>query len=115
VFLSNQTAWLELRDLERALAGLPEEQRSVVLLVGLDGMKYEDAAAVVNSPIGTVRSRIARGRENLRTATGLFPARHAQTHNRGDSLVSVRSKRPREKNGANATRSRARELQEAAP
>ena len=73
----NQTARLELRDLERGLAKLPEEQRSVILLVGLEGMDYAEAAAFVNAPVGTVRSRIARGRESLRKETGLFPARHS--------------------------------------
>src|SRR5215469_3232668 len=58
----NQAARLELRDLERALTKLPEEQRSVILLVGLQGMDYAEAAAVVNTPVATVRSRIARGR-----------------------------------------------------
>jgi RNA polymerase sigma-70 factor (ECF subfamily) len=70
-----QTARLELRDLERAIAKLPEEQRSVVLLVGLEGMGYEEAASVVNLPVGTVRSRVSRGRETLRMMTGLFPGR----------------------------------------
>jgi RNA polymerase sigma-70 factor (ECF subfamily) len=78
VFPPNQTARLELRDLERGLAKLPEEQRSVILLVGLEGMDYAEAAAAVNTPVGTVRSRIARGRESLRQATGLFPARHSR-------------------------------------
>jgi RNA polymerase sigma-70 factor (ECF subfamily) len=78
VFSANQTARLELRDLERGLAQLPEEQRSVILLVGLEGMDYAEAAAAVNTPVGTVRSRIARGRESLRKTTGLFPARHSR-------------------------------------
>ena len=69
---------LELRDLERALARLPEEQRSAILLIGLEGMGYEEAAAAVNVPVGTVRSRVARGREALRMMTGLFPARHCR-------------------------------------
>src|SRR6516225_11323965 len=74
----NQTVQLELRDLERAIAQLPEEQRSVILLVGLKGMRYDEAAAVVNLPVGTVRSRVSRGRETLRAMTGLFPSRHSQ-------------------------------------
>ena len=69
---------LELRDLERALAKLPEEQRSVILLIGLEGMGYEEAASVVNLPVGTVRSRVSRGREALRMMTGLFPARQCR-------------------------------------
>jgi RNA polymerase sigma factor (sigma-70 family) len=73
-----QGVQLELRDLQRALAKLPEEQRSAILLIGLEGMGYEEAAAAANLPVGTVRSRVARGREALRIMTGLFPARHCR-------------------------------------
>ncbi len=73
-----QALRLELRDLERALAKLPEEQRSVILLVGLEGMGYEEAASVVNLPVGTVRSRVSRGRETLRILTELYPGRHCR-------------------------------------
>ena len=59
-------ASLQLRDLERAIRLLPEEQRQVILLVGLEGMRYEEVAAVLDIPIGTVRSRLSRGREMLR-------------------------------------------------
>jgi RNA polymerase sigma-70 factor, ECF subfamily len=71
-----QTVRLELRDLERAIAKLPEEQRSVILLVGLEGMSYDEAASIANVPVGTVRSRVSRGRETLRMMTELFPGRH---------------------------------------
>jgi len=74
----DQTARVQLRDLDRAIAKLPEEQRSVILLVGLEGMQYDEAAAVTNLPVGTVRSRVARGRESLRVMTGFFPRRHAR-------------------------------------
>jgi len=57
---------LQLRDLERVIKFLPEEQRQVILLVGLEGMRYEEVAAVLDIPIGTVRSRLSRGREMLR-------------------------------------------------
>jgi RNA polymerase sigma-70 factor (ECF subfamily) len=63
---SNAAASLQLRDLERAIAALPEEQRQVILLVGLEGMRYEDVATILDIPIGTVRSRLSRGREMLR-------------------------------------------------
>jgi len=62
----NAGAALELRDLDRAIATLPEEQRQVILLVGLEGMHYEEVARIVGVPIGTVRSRLSRGRETLR-------------------------------------------------
>ncbi len=63
---------LEIRDLARALQLLPETQRQVVLLVGLEGMNYKHVAAVLDIPIGTVMSRLHRGREALRRlmATG---------------------------------------------
>jgi RNA polymerase sigma-70 factor (ECF subfamily) len=63
---ADQDKRLELRDLERALARLPEEQRTVLLMVGLEGRTYEDASAVLGIPLGTVRSRVSRGRGALR-------------------------------------------------
>lgn len=69
---------LELRDLERAIARLPEEQRSVILLVGLEGMRYEEVAEVLDVPVGTVRSRLSRGREALRRLMGIVPDRQAE-------------------------------------
>jgi RNA polymerase sigma-70 factor (ECF subfamily) len=61
-----QQARLEARDLGNALAVLPEEQRVVVLLVGLEDLSYREAADVLGVPIGTVMSRLSRGREKLR-------------------------------------------------
>ena len=63
---STQGATLQLRDLDRAMTRLPEEQRQVLLLVGLEGMRYEEVAAVLDVPVGTVRSRLSRGRDTLR-------------------------------------------------
>ena len=57
---------LELRDLEAALGRLPVEQREVLLLVGLEQMSYEQIASSLEIPIGTVMSRLSRGRERLR-------------------------------------------------
>jgi RNA polymerase sigma-70 factor, ECF subfamily len=57
---------LEQRDLLRAFAGLPEEQRSVLLLIGVEDLTYGEAARVLGVPIGTVMSRLSRGRERLR-------------------------------------------------
>jgi RNA polymerase sigma-70 factor, ECF subfamily len=69
---------LELRDLGRAIAKLPEEQRIVILLVGLEGMRYEEVAAVLDVPVGTIRSRLSRGRENLRRLTAGGPDGRAE-------------------------------------
>ena len=57
---------LIVRDLGRALQMLPPGQREVVVLVGLDGLKYCEAASVLGIPLGTVMSRLSRGREALR-------------------------------------------------
>jgi RNA polymerase sigma-70 factor (ECF subfamily) len=60
------TTALDLRDLERALQQLPPAQREVLLLVALEDMRYEDVAATLGIPLGTVMSRLSRARENLR-------------------------------------------------
>ena len=57
---------LEHRDLLRAFAALPQEQRAVLLLVGIEDLSYEQAARVIGVPIGTIMSRLSRGRERLR-------------------------------------------------
>jgi RNA polymerase sigma-70 factor (ECF subfamily) len=48
------------------LARLPEEQRAVLLLVALEEMSYEEVARTLEIPLGTVMSRLSRGRERLR-------------------------------------------------
>lgn len=61
-----QDIWLELRDLDQALRRISDDQRQVLLLVGMEGLSYEEAARIVDVPVGTVMSRVARGREALR-------------------------------------------------
>lgn len=55
----------ELEDVRRALRLLPEDQRQAVLLVGAAGLSYEEAAAAVRCPIGTIKSRVNRARARL--------------------------------------------------
>ena len=73
---ANQEAGLKLRDLDRALGQLPAEQRAVILLIGLEGMSYDEVAAAVGVPTGTVRSRLSRGRLALRELMDVEPTRH---------------------------------------
>ena len=70
-----QSDALEVRDLAAALQRLPVEQREVMLLVGLEELSYEEAAKALGIPVGTVMSRLSRGRERLRALlAGTEPA-----------------------------------------
>lgn len=55
-------------DLERAIDGLPPEFRSVVVMVDVQGLGYREVAEILDIPVGTVRSRLARGRSRLQEA-----------------------------------------------
>lgn len=57
---------LAMRDVQRAFDTLPAIQKEVVLLVAVEGMEYEDAAAVLGVPVGTVKSRLSRARQDIR-------------------------------------------------
>ncbi|ANN72133.1 RNA polymerase subunit sigma [Bordetella bronchialis] len=61
----SQEDGLRYGDVLRALEQLPDEQRSVLLLVSVEDMTYEEAAKVLDIPTGTVTSRLARAREKL--------------------------------------------------
>ena len=63
---ASQADALELRDLERALALLPPEQREVLLLVGLEELSYAEVARALQIPQGTVMSRLSRARTRLK-------------------------------------------------
>jgi RNA polymerase sigma-70 factor (ECF subfamily) len=62
-----QADGLLVRDLDRAIARLPADQRAVLLLVTLEEMSYDEVARTLGIPIGTVMSRLSRAREKLRT------------------------------------------------
>jgi RNA polymerase sigma-70 factor (ECF subfamily) len=59
---------LKMRDVGRALAALPKGQRMVITMIGIDGFDYGKVAGMVGIPLGTVRSRLSRGRDKLRMA-----------------------------------------------
>ena len=63
---AHQDGSIEFRDLSRAFRRLSQPDRSVLSLVGAEGMSYQDAADALDVPIGTVRSRLSRARTRLR-------------------------------------------------
>lgn len=58
-------AAMELNDVDKAMAKLPDEQREAVILVLVEGYAYKEAAAILEVPVGTLTSRLVRGREAL--------------------------------------------------
>jgi len=71
-----QEARVAVRDVSQALERLPAPQRATILLIALEGLSYDQAAEVLEVPVGTVRSRLSRGREALREmGAGVVSAR----------------------------------------
>jgi len=62
---AGQETRLELSDVWRAIQRLPEPQRESLILIGAEGFSYEEAARICEVPIGTVKSRVARARNQL--------------------------------------------------
>ncbi len=67
---AGQVQRVELDGVMQALDALPEGLREVLLLVAVEGLDYAEAAAVLGIPVGTVMSRLSRGRDRLRLALG---------------------------------------------
>ncbi|MFC3107549.1 RNA polymerase sigma factor [Undibacterium arcticum] len=65
---ASQMDGLEIRDMESALRLLPDGQREILLLIALEEMTYEEVAATLGIPMGTVMSRLFRAREKLRAS-----------------------------------------------
>lgn len=65
-----QEGHLALREVHAAIGRLPPDQRAALLLVALEGMSFEQAAKLLDVPVGTLMSRLARARATLRSLTG---------------------------------------------
>jgi len=66
-----QEAQVELSMVDRAMSQLPADQREAVLLVMVEGYSYKEAAAIVDCPVGTLNSRLVRGRDALMAMLGV--------------------------------------------
>ena len=65
VAVSNPMASLELDEVRRALAKLPEDQREALILIGAGGLSYEEVSEICGCAIGTIKSRVSRARDRL--------------------------------------------------
>ena len=71
---------MRYRDLLAALQQLPDEQRTVLLLVTVEELSYADAAKVLDIPVGTVMSRLSRARERLLRLISAEPPAAGSAH-----------------------------------
>lgn len=74
-----QPGHLALAELGRALETLPLDQKEALLLVTLEGLSYQDAAKILDIPLGTLMSRLGRARSALRALTGTPAEPHLRT------------------------------------
>lgn len=74
---ASQDKHVELSDMQRALLELPQPQREALILVGAGGFAYEEAAEICGVAVGTIKSRVARGRAALEQIleSGSLPSR----------------------------------------
>jgi RNA polymerase sigma-70 factor (ECF subfamily) len=78
---------VELEDVRRALAMLPDFQREALILVGAGGMAYEEVAAIMGCPVGTVKSRVRRARDELQAI--LFEGRPSECERSQGALAGL--------------------------
>lgn len=88
---AGQDRQVELSDLQRALIQLPQAQREALILVGAGGFAYEEAAAICDCAVGTIKSRVARGRAALAAvlSDGTLPAREKTKAGEPSALVAI--------------------------
>ncbi|WP_376741961.1 sigma-70 family RNA polymerase sigma factor [Sphingomicrobium aestuariivivum] len=89
-----QDRHVELGDMQRALMQLPQPQREALILVGAGGFAYEEAAQICGCAVGTIKSRVARGRvalENLLNSEDLPPRQQHETDPELSALQNIMS------------------------
>jgi RNA polymerase sigma factor (sigma-70 family) len=88
---ASQDKHVELGDLQRALQFLPESQREALILVGAGGFAYEEAAEICGVAVGTIKSRVARGRVALEAVMmgNDLPSRRKDPDNDGVSALET--------------------------
>lgn len=87
---ASQDRHVELGDMQRALLHLPQPQREALILVGAGGFAYEEAAEICGCAVGTIKSRVARGRVALEQllSGGKLPSRRQHKTDPNNSVLS---------------------------
>lgn len=88
---AGQEHHVELADMQRALMHLPQPQREALILVGAGGFAYEEAAEICGCAVGTIKSRVARGRVALEQllSDGSLPSRRDQPTSEQSALQNI--------------------------
>jgi len=88
---AGQDKQVELGDMQRALMHLPQPQREALILIGAGGFAYEEAAEICGVAVGTIKSRVARGRVALEAllSNGTLPSR--RSHKIADGQTALES------------------------
>ena len=88
---ASQDKHVELGDMQRALLHLPQPQREALILVGAGGFAYEEAAEICGVAVGTIKSRVARGRVALEAilSDGSLPSRRTHTNEPGMTALDT--------------------------
>ena len=88
---ASQDRHVELGDMQRALLLLPQAQREALILVGAGGFAYEEAAEICGVAVGTIKSRVARGRVALEALIeeGQLPSRQSSRDESGESPLDA--------------------------
>jgi RNA polymerase sigma-70 factor (ECF subfamily) len=85
----DQIATLEYNELRSALAELPNDMRHALILVGAEGLSYQEAAQICGCAVGTIKSRVHRARARLAEALSI-------NRSTGDTLTRARPNRPKQ-------------------
>lgn len=88
---ASQDRHVELADMQRALLHLPQPQREALILVGAGGFAYEEAAEICKVAVGTIKSRVARGRVALEAllSNGALSSRRSHSNPEGQSALDT--------------------------
>jgi RNA polymerase sigma factor (sigma-70 family) len=86
---ASQDRHVELGDMQRALLHLPQPQREALILVGAGGFAYEEAAEICGVAVGTIKSRVARGRVALEAILGDGSLPSRRTHSNEPGMTAL--------------------------